>query len=91
MKNSHLAKILVRSSVLSWPAEVGSAVKIIMWEWADPPPAPPMFEIFHTFSCLKKKIASLKTKLFLQANATRGVIAALVVVAIFLGYALLDR
>ena len=28
---------------------------------------------------------------FFQANATRGVIAALVVVAIFLGYALLDR
>ena len=31
-----------------------------------------------------------KPSLF-QANATRGVIAALVVVAIFLGYALLDR
>ena len=31
-------------------------------------------------------------KLFLsQANITRGVIAAFVVVAIFLGYALLDR
>ena len=34
----------------------------------------------------------LKTKQsFFQANATRGVIAALVVVAIFLGYAILDR
>ena len=34
----------------------------------------------------------LKTKRdFFQANATRGVIAALVVVAIFLGYAILDR
>ena len=36
-------------------------------------------------------IQRLLTKLFYQANATRGVIAALVVVAIFLAYALLDR
>ena len=89
MKNSHLAKIFGEIYRFFLDIRIGQGSQNKYVGMGRPPLL--MFEIFHTFSCLKKKIASLKTKLFLQANATRGVIAALVVVAIFLGYALLDR
>ena len=88
MKNSHLAKIFGEIYRFFLDIRIGQGSQNKYVGMGRPPLL--MFEIVHTFSFFSKKDC-VKTKLFLQANATRGVIAALVVVAIFLGYALLDR
>ena len=47
-------KFLVRSTVFSWTSELGRAVKISMWEWADPPSS--CLKLFTLFPFFKKRL-----------------------------------